>query len=1262
MLGASRTVTDQSRQGKTRVVTTTTTQALDPQALTAGGNLVLSAGHDVNLVAARLDAGQGLAVVAGNDLNATTLTTVDSRDTLETRKRFKQTTAVSDETVHGTEFSAGGDIALQAGRDLALTAASVASETGGIALAAGRDVSLLAAQEQHDAEQDMEKKKKGFLSSKTTTTHDEWHDSVAVTTSLSGERVSIAAGNDLRSQGAQIVGTGDVVLAAGNDLVLATALNTSSEDHDKQTRKSGMFGSGGLGVTFGKQKVDTEAEITQTTHTGSTVGSLEGDVTLVAGNRYQQTGSDVLALAGDIAVQAKDIAITEAQETSSYDQQTRFKQGGLSVSLSSSALSLAQAANDTYKASKQVDGDARMQAMAAGAVALNAYNNVDALSSTASGLASGTAKGAAQGANVNISISVGGSRSQSDTHQAGTQAAGSTVQAGGDVSLIATGGGDQSNLLVRGSTITAGHDLLVAADHDVILEAARNTSTQASSNKSSSGSIGVGISYGPDGAAYGLMLSASSAKGTGNGQDVAYTESQLAAGGTATVVSGNDTSLRGAQLSADKVVAAIGGDLSIESLQDTHTYASKDKSAGGSVTIGAGFSASGSYSSNKVNGDYASIVEQSGIQAGNGGFDLDVAGNTDLKGGVIASTRQAVDEGRNRLSTGTLTYSDLANASRYDAQGVNLSGGYSKGAGGETGTDGSPSTVNNGSTWSWQNFQTGTTGGAAGYVSKSGESNATTASGISGGTLVITDEAGQLAKTGQSASEALAGLKREVATGDAAGGLTQQWDAQKLQSQVAAGAQITAAFGQQASKAVGDYAQQKTDEAALLRAQAEAASDPGKKADLTAQAEQLESQWGDGGSLRLLAHTVIGGLTGGLEGAAGAATGTLTAPKVAEALREAGVTGPLADSLTALASGAVGAAAGGANGAAAAGNEVANNWLSHREIAEADLERAACDQGGGDVQACKDAVTRRMDALDVAREKQWIAYKETVEQEVSAEYTQGAQWTQDEYTEQIASRRDTYWLGTGLTEDQVVFSGYAPAGEMGYLFRSTGSSVVRTASNSAATAIDLVTRPGLAVAWDMGEALGQVFKDGATALTNYATAPLPAAYLQSGIEQSLTMTTEERSDAMVGIAFGIAAGAALERALPGGAATGEKGDAATRIFVTDDAASANAQAALRAKLSGLQKAQETAATIKTLPDGRFRYYSREVPASSKGATRGASFVTEFDPKTGATRQWMESYDHSGSVIRVHPKSINGQPVDAQHYPPTGAELKSWGQE
>ena len=51
-------------------------------------------------------------------------------------------------------------------------------------------------------------------------------------------------------------------------------------------------------------------------------------------------------------------------------------------------------------------------------------------------------------------------------------------------------------------------------------------------------------------------------------------------------------------------------------------------------------------------------------------------------------------------------------------------------------------------------------------------------------------------------------------------------------------------------------------------------------------------------------------------------------------------------------------------------------------------------------------------------------------------------------------------------------------------------------------------------------------------------------------------------------------------------------------------ANVNAQAALRAKLSGLQKAQQNAATTRTLPDGRVRYYTQEVPARTEGPTKG----------------------------------------------------------
>ncbi|RCK54288.1 hypothetical protein TH25_03030 [Thalassospira profundimaris] len=100
----------------------------------------------------------------------------------------------------------------------------------------------------------------------------------------------------------------------------------------------------------------------------------------------------------------------------------------------------------------------------------------------------------------------------------------------------------------------------------------------------------------------------------------------------------------------------------------------------------------------------------------------------------------------------------------------------------------------------------------------------------------------------------------------------------------------------------------------------------------------------------------------------------------------------------------------------------------------------------------------------------------------------------------------------------------------------------------------------------------------------------------------------------------------------------------------------NAGVALRQKLSALQGAQTKAARVRQLPDGRIRYYEAERAARNPGATRGASYVTEYNPKNGNVRSWNEAYDQAGNVNRVRPKMINGQNVKSLHYPPTAKEL------
>ncbi|NBC81722.1 hemagglutination protein, partial [Enterobacter asburiae] len=91
-------------------------------------------------------------------------------------------------------------------------------------------------------------------------------------------------------------------------------------------------------------------------------------------------------------------------------------------------------------------------------------------------------------------------------------------------------------------------------------------------------------------------------------------------------------------------MADIGRNLTLASEQDTDSYDSSQKnaSAGGSFTFGTmSGSASVNYSRDRMDSDYASVKEQTGIFAGSGGFDITVGGHTQLDGAVIASTATA---------------------------------------------------------------------------------------------------------------------------------------------------------------------------------------------------------------------------------------------------------------------------------------------------------------------------------------------------------------------------------------------------------------------------------------------------------------------------------------------------------------------------------------------------------------------------------------------------------------------------------------------
>jgi filamentous hemagglutinin len=64
---------------------------------------------------------------------------------------------------------------------------------------------------------------------------------------------------------------------------------------------------------------------------------------------------------------------------------------------------------------------------------------------------------------------------------------------------------------------------------------------------------------------------------------------------------------------------------------DTDANTAKNQSSGVGISTGPKCGVAGSISKGKTDSTYASVTEQAGIYAGEGGFDINVGNNTDLK-------------------------------------------------------------------------------------------------------------------------------------------------------------------------------------------------------------------------------------------------------------------------------------------------------------------------------------------------------------------------------------------------------------------------------------------------------------------------------------------------------------------------------------------------------------------------------------------------------------------------------------------------------
>jgi filamentous hemagglutinin len=819
-----------------------------------GGASVIGVGGDFTAKGAQIELGGGGAIAAKGNV---TLGTASATSVINSNgsggssgRSYVEQHHSSDETLTGTVLKGGQTVTIAAGKDITLSGSAISLDKGNANLVAVGDVNVVAATETHVINSHETHSHSVVVSGSKVASGIDQTSVRSLGSVISADGVNVASGKDVNVTGSTVVGTNDVTLKAARDVNIKTSQDTVESSNYYQKKETGLMSNGGLSMSVGSRSMTDREQSSTVTNNASTIGALNGNLSIQAGNNVNGTAA-ILHAGNDVEVSGKRVKLDSAYDTMSQAEQQQYRQAGVTVGVSSPVIALAQTGKQMAEAAGKTKGDARLIALAAATTGLAAKNSYDA---TDGGDPTSVAK------SVGVNISLGASKSDNQSQAQSSTAVGGTVSAGRNVSIKATGAGADSQIDVIGNTISAGGNAKLAADGKVNLLAAESTSSQHSTN--SGGNFGVGVSIG-FGKQSGIAFTAGVAgnRGKADGDSVGWTNTHVTAGNTLTIESGGDTNLKGAVASGKQVVTNVGGNLNVESLQDIDHYDSKQQSAGVSVRVCVPPLCTGSSSvaanvaQQKMRSDYAAVGEQSGIKAGDGGFQVDVKGNTDLKGGVIASSDKAVQSGANSLTTGTLTYSDVENHASYEASSVGLSGGY----GGTIGKN-QKGTADNTNPVAGTDLpkEGGFSATPPVLLGASGDASSTTRSGVSGGAIKITDGAKQEQLTGKTAEETVASINRD--TSDTGGALAPIFDKEKIQ----AGFDITSQFVNQMGTFVANRA-----------AEADAARDAAKNPNLSpeqraaaqAKAEDL-AKWGPGGTYRqvLTALTVAAGgnVTGGM--------------------------------------------------------------------------------------------------------------------------------------------------------------------------------------------------------------------------------------------------------------------------------------------------------------------------------------------------------------------------------------------------------------
>jgi filamentous hemagglutinin len=510
-----------------------------------GGASSIAIGGDLTATGANIDLGGGGVVAAKGNVTlqaATATSTVDSNSSgSDHHGDYSESLHTSDDVVTGTKFRSGDGLAIVSGKDINVMGSTVALDKGNALLMASGNVNVGATMETHVSNSDETHSHSGVGSHTSAANRVDQTATYADGSTISADGVAVVSGKDINVTGSNIVGTNAVALGAKGSVNILAATDTYQDSEYHDVKHSGLSGSGGIGFSFGssEQKDQYDANSVTQSQSRSTVGAVQGNVTITAGKDIHIGGSDIIAgqaegdvagATGNISIAGQNVTIDPSQDSASSDDQQEARSSGLTVAFTGMPL---EAARDLKANASSGNAFQRTQ---------NVLNGIGASAADTPSIA--VSYGSSQPL-IKATVSIGGGSSHSDSQSSEVMNDGSTLHAGGTVSIVATGSGAKDangfatdgDINARGTQIS-GQDVLLNAARDINLQSAQDTNQQSSHNSSSGGSIGVGLALGGQQNGFTIELSANSANGHANGNGVTTRDTQINAANTVTLTSG----------------------------------------------------------------------------------------------------------------------------------------------------------------------------------------------------------------------------------------------------------------------------------------------------------------------------------------------------------------------------------------------------------------------------------------------------------------------------------------------------------------------------------------------------------------------------------------------------------------------------------------------------------------------------------------------------------------------------------------------------